>query len=385
MPWSDAMTKATQKVNSISDLSSMMDLKVPTLLLDEAKCRKNIQLIVEKAKRAKVEFRPHFKTHQSHEIGRWYRALGVTKITVSSLTMAEYFAADGWSDITVAFPLNVHEIETINRLAEKIVLNLLVVSPETVQWLSSALQFPVNIFIEVDNGYHRTGVSPDDFIAIEKILDDIGKNPLLHFSGFLSHAGHSYKAKSRDEISTIHRDSIACMLPLKEKFARKFPSMILSTGDTPTCSVADNFSGIDEIRPGNLVFYDLTQTKIGSCTIDQIAVAMACPIVALYPSRNEIVIYGGAVHFSKDYLISNQNSMHYGQVVSLMQNGWDTSNTGMYLKSLSQEHGIIHAPAHAFRDLRIGAFVGVLPVHSCLTADLAESYRTPEGKKISRL
>jgi len=33
---------------------------------------------------------------------------------------------------------------------------------------------------------------------------------------------------------------------------------------------------VDEIRPGNFVFYDLMQYRIGSCSVGQIAVAMAC-------------------------------------------------------------------------------------------------------------
>src|SRR6185436_172520 len=144
----------------------MLTLTEPTLLLDKQKCIQNIQMMVEKAKKNNVVFRPHFKTHQSHEVGRWFRKEGVTKITVSSLTMAEYFAQDGWRDITVAIPVNVHEKDRINRLSEKITLNLLVVSPENIDWLSREAKNPINIFIEVDNGYHRTGVSPTDFTLI---------------------------------------------------------------------------------------------------------------------------------------------------------------------------------------------------------------------------
>ena len=44
-----------------------------------------------KAKDNGLIFRPHFKTHQSIEIGEWFRESGVNKITVSSLTMANYF------------------------------------------------------------------------------------------------------------------------------------------------------------------------------------------------------------------------------------------------------------------------------------------------------
>lgn len=364
----------------------MVSLIEPTLLLDKEKCLANIRMIVNKARNSGVVLRPHFKTHQSHAVGRWFREMGVTKITVSSLRMAEYFAADGWNDITVAFPVNVHEHERINQLAEKIRLNLLVVDSDTVSWLARVIKFPVGVFIEIDNGYHRTGISPADFSTIDLILSGIRKHSIFQFAGFLGHAGHSYKANGdREKILSIHEESIRCVIPLKKKYRQDYPDMILSTGDTPTCSLADTFSGIDEIRPGNLVFYDMAQYKVGSCNLDQIAVAMACPVVATYPEREEVVIYGGAVHFSKDFSTLHDGSLFYGRVVKLTDSGWSADDTGMYIKSLSQEHGIIHAPATRSEKIKIGDFVGVLPIHSCLTADAMKHYITLQGEMITKM
>ena len=102
-----------------------MKITKPTLLLDEYKCKKNIQNMFSRAKLHNIEFRPHFKTHQSLEIGQWFKEVGVNKITISSLEMATYFASK-WNDITVAFPVNILEIDTINSLAEKIILNVLI-------------------------------------------------------------------------------------------------------------------------------------------------------------------------------------------------------------------------------------------------------------------
>lgn len=363
----------------------MLKLTEPTLLLDKGKCLKNIEQMTAKARKNNVTLRPHFKTHQSHEIGRWFKDSGIEKITVSSLRMAEYFAADGWRDITVAFPLNIHEIDRINSLAEKITLNLLVVAPETIERLANGLKFAVNLFIEVDSGDHRTGISANDFETIDKILSEINRFKTLTFKGFLTHAGHSYGVKSdQAAVTEIYRESVNLISPLKTKYAEKYSDLIISYGDTPTCSVMNNFEGVDEIRPGNFVFYDVVQCEIGSCTPDQIAVAMACPVVAKYPERNEIVIYGGAVHFSKDCLFLPDGKRVFGKVVKLTDDGWDTAETGAYVKSLSQEHGVIFAPPEEMEKIKIGDFVGVLPVHSCLTVDVMKEYVTLDGEKISK-
>ena len=49
--------------------------------------------------------RPHFKTHQSTEIGKWFKQKGLLNY-VSSISMAEYFSNE-WNDITIAFPINI--------------------------------------------------------------------------------------------------------------------------------------------------------------------------------------------------------------------------------------------------------------------------------------
>ena len=60
---------------------------------------------------------------------------------------------------------------------------------------------------------------------------------------------------------------------------------IFSIGDTPAMSVVDNFDVIDEIRPGNFVFYDVMQQNIGFCYFEDIAVALAVQVVAKHPER----------------------------------------------------------------------------------------------------
>lgn len=45
----------------------------PTLILDEQKCKANINQMVEKAARHHLLFRPHFKTHVSQAVGEWFR------------------------------------------------------------------------------------------------------------------------------------------------------------------------------------------------------------------------------------------------------------------------------------------------------------------------
>ncbi|MFO1528905.1 MAG: hypothetical protein U1F77_03975 [Kiritimatiellia bacterium] len=102
----------------------------PTLLIHRARVELNIAAMAAKAAASGVRFRPHFKTHQSIEVGRWFRAAGVEAITVSSPDMAVEFAADGWDDILIAVPLNPGAVDIYRDLSERIALGLLVDHPD---------------------------------------------------------------------------------------------------------------------------------------------------------------------------------------------------------------------------------------------------------------
>lgn len=102
--------------------------------------------------------------------------------------------------------------------------------------------------------------------------------------------------------------------------------------------------------------------------MQDIAVAVACPVTGIYPERNEIVVYGGAVHLSKEHL--DRNGKFYGLVVQFTDDGWTEPIGETSVISLSQEHGIIRTSADFLSSVKHGDLLGILPVHSCLAADL---------------
>lgn len=341
----------------------------PTLLINEQICRSNIRRMAEKARSNKLIFRPHFKTHQSVEIGEWFRAEGVTAITVSSVSMARKFAHAGWEYITIAFPLNIRETDEINQLAGKISLNVLIDMPEQIAVLASRLKHPTGFFIKIDLGYQRSGIEPSNTELIERIIG-YSKPGQLTFKGFLTHSGNTYQASGKQEIIAIHESAAKELATLKQKYLAAHPGIIVSCGDTPSCSLAEDFSGIDEIRPGNFVFYDLMQLWIGTCKFDEIAAAVVCPVVSVYPGRNEALIYGGAVHLSKEAITNADGSRNYGLVIPFVDGRWQNPVGDDYLVSLSQEHGIFKTDSDWARALLPGDLVAVIPVHSCLSNDL---------------
>lgn len=359
------------------------EISKPTLLVDKQKCISNIRKIGVKAISQGLKFRPHFKTHQSAAIGEWFRNEGVKAITVSSVNMAAYFAYHGWDDITIAFPVNLREIDEINRLAKKFSLNLLLDSVDAAVYLNKKLKEAAGIFIEIDAGSKRSGIAASDLIGIEKIIEALSKSSKTCFRGFLTHAGHTYQARNKAEVLEIHGNSLSQMRRLKEHFSSLHP--LISIGDTPSCSLATDFTDAYELRPGNFIFYDLMQVSIGSCCPAEIAVALACPVVAAYPQRSELIIYGGAIHLSKDFRRLPDGPDSFGRIARLNKTGWEILPEGNEVVSVSQEHGIVRLGSEFHNHFRIGDLVGVIPVHSCLTAHQQDYYLTLDGARLETM
>jgi len=357
--------------------------RLPFLLLNTGICKSNIDRMAQKAILHKLLLRPHFKTHQSAQIAEWFRELGINSCTVSSLKMAEYFANAGWTDITIAFPVYPFEVDELNALAKQISLNVIFSSASNLMKSVNQLNGNIGVFIEVDVGHNRSGVDPENTREIALMVNQIEGNSSLKFKGFLSHAGHTYKATSTDEVLKIHRDSLSKLTKLKAFWKESHSDIIVSYGDTPSCSIADEFWGIDEIRPGNFVFYDVMQSQIGSCSTSNIAVATICPVVDINQSRREAVIHCGAVHLSKDNIKLPTGETSFGMVCGFDGNAWGEPLEGLYVKSLSQEHGLISF--HNEFPFKVGDLVAILPIHSCLTVDLMGEIKLNNGSTIQTM
>jgi D-serine deaminase-like pyridoxal phosphate-dependent protein len=366
-------------------MSKTVRITQPTLLLDEETARSNIARMAGKARASGIRFRPHFKTHQSAEVGEWFRDYGVEAITVSSLAMARYFADHGWGDITLAVPVNLRELEEIDQLAGRVKLGLLADSEESLRALGNALSHPADLWIEIDPGYGRTGIPLENVDAVRQLARVASESRWLRLQGLLTHAGQTYQVPSVDEIRAIHSGTTQRLGALRDQLAGSGTHHRLSVGDTPGCSVTDRLEGVDEIRPGNFVFHDLMQFNLGVCTAADIALTVACPVIGVYPLRQRIAIYGGTVHLGREPLAATRGRVIYGLALPEDESPADDFRGAAKLTGLTQEHGMLEAHEKMVSQVRPGDLLHVYPTHSCITASLHNRYLTGTGKEIPRL
>jgi D-serine deaminase-like pyridoxal phosphate-dependent protein len=357
----------------------------PTLLLNEEQARRNIASMAAKTRAQGIHFRPHFKTHQSAEIGTWFRKEGVKSITVSSVSMAKYFASHGWKDITIAFPFNWREMDDLNSLVDHNHIELLIESVETARFLQEHLHLLTEVWIKVDVGAHRAGIDWQDGKSLQALINTILECKKLILRGLLTHDGRTYHANSVVEIQSLYRE---CISRVKKAAKSAEPSphfpLEISVGDTPGCWLSEDLGGVNEVRPGNFVFFDVWQYQLGVCTAKEMVVAVACPVVAKHSDRSEVIIYGGAIHLSKEYLLQN-GIPHYGMVAFPGEGCWGVPEADCYVSALYQEHGIVKLSSDAFNRVQVGDCLCILPVHSCLTVDCLGYYLTLDGRWIQMM
>jgi D-serine deaminase-like pyridoxal phosphate-dependent protein len=352
----------------------------PTLILNPITARRNLHTMAQKAQQSGVQFRPHFKTHQSSQIGEWFRAEGVQSITVSSVDMAVYFASCGWQDILIAFTANRRELAAINTLACQVHLGLLFEEADTLAFFMEHLKAPVTVWLEADNGNRRTGIPMADTAAFVSLAG--GVHAPHQLAGVLTHAGNTYHASSTDKIRQIYTNTLTGLQQIKAALAAAgWENTLISFGDTPTLSLAEHFEGMDEVRPGNFIFYDCSQLTYGSCRVEDIAVGVACPVIATYPQRSQLVLYGGGVHLSKDCFKAH-GAPCYGYVCMLTPQGWGPPLPGAFVSALWQEHAMVNLDPAWLKAIHPGDLLMVLPSHSCMTVDLYDYYLTPSGEQI---
>lgn len=356
----------------------------PQLVLDLQKAGANIARMSRRMQDHGVFFRPHFKTHQCAAIGELIRENAVSAITVSSLDMAAYFAEHGWQDITLAVPVNHSQLGAINLLAKRVNLNLLVDCVETARALDDALEQTCPVWVKVDVGYGRAGIKWDHQQAVLDLIRLIERSQRLAFAGLLTHCGHTYECRGREQVSALFDERRGRMLALRQSLLNHGIVARISMGDTPSASLARHFDGVDEMRPGNFVFYDLLQSQVGSCRPEDIAIAIACPVIGKYEEDRKILVYGGSVHLSKDS-VTIDGRRNFGQLALPTHDGWQAVPLSeAHVFSCCQEVSQVKVSRAVFDQVALGQSVYILPAHACLAAEIYPRYVTTDGRSLDR-
>jgi D-serine deaminase-like pyridoxal phosphate-dependent protein len=181
------------------------DLPTPAVLIEQPRVLDNIDRMQEAADKRGIRMRPHAKTHKSAVIARWQIDRGAIGICCAKLGEAEAFAAEGFTDIRLPYPLDPINAARVVALLERTRLSFIVDHPDVARGWSDAMTRvgrTVDVLVKVDVGFHRCGIDPSPATAVP-FLTLVSSLPGLNLKGLLSHAGQAYHAASEADLQSI--------------------------------------------------------------------------------------------------------------------------------------------------------------------------------------
>lgn len=328
----------------------------------------NIRRMAGKAERLGVALRPHAKTHKCARIAEMQTAAGAVGLTVAKPGEALAFMGAGIHSLTVAYPLidprrMAHLLAEARRVGGEI--RLMADSEAGVAAIARAAResgVAVSVYIKIDVGLRRCGLQPDD-PRLPGLARMIADSRDIGLAGILSHAGHAYGAGDFKGVKRVAAEELLLMARAKARIEDQgiaVPSV--SVGSTPTVLAAENMHGVTEIRPGNYVFYDLTQQRLGVCAVTDLALFVMADVVSV--NADYAIVNAGSKSLSSDAGAHGTGGTGFGLAFPV-----DGGGAFPVLK-LSEEHGFLD---RAGRTVNVGQRVFIAPNHACAVANLFDA------------
>ncbi|XP_066487541.1 D-serine dehydratase-like [Tiliqua scincoides] len=345
------------------------ELPTPTFTVDLDVAKRNAQRMSERCRALGVSLRPHMKTHKTLEGGDLMTGGTRRRIVVSTLAEARFFADGGFDDILYAYPLPFDKVDECAALAERLEsFHVLVDSPEALgllkrRNLSLGKRWKVWLKIDCENG--RAGLRHADPAALD--LAKAIAEGATELAGIYAHCGNSYHCHGVSEIQSVARATTLSTLAFLNKLQQAGVACpISSIGSTPSCShPVPEMAKLQEVHPGNYIFYDVQQMMIGSCQLEDVAVRVLTRVIGHYPHRNQLLVDCGWTGLSLHSL--GQLPTGYALV---------EGHPSLKLVGMTQEHGKIEPISGKldFTKYRLGSLLALIPYHACATAAMHPLY-----------
>jgi D-serine deaminase-like pyridoxal phosphate-dependent protein len=344
-------------------------LDTPALVVDLDIVERNAARVAGEVSARGIALRPHAKTHKSPDLARIQLEHGAQGITVGNLGEATVFAANGITDLFIAYPIwaDAQKARRLRDLIEDADVSLSVGfdSIEGAEQLADAVEGmkrPLPVLLELDPGNRRSGAAAHEAGSIAAAAKRLG----LDVRGIFTHGGHGYASPEAaikagaDEISalTIGRDAL---------LAEGIEPAIISAGSTPTQHSAAA-PPVTELRPGTYLLGDRQQWALGAVPSDGLALAVAATVVSRAVD-GQVVVDAGAKTLTKDV------------APYLQGHGAIPAYPDAIIERVSDYHGIVRIPDGTPRP-ELGEVLAIVPNHVCPVVDLQDAFMATRGGEI---
>ncbi len=230
---------------------------------------------------------------------------------------------------------------------------------EALSRASSAARVQLGVLVDLDVGFHRTGVQdPAEALALGQLVDRL---PGLRLDGVFFFPGHvgGLPDERRAGMANIAA-FVAAVLDTWRKTGLQ--AAIVSGGSTPSALLSHVVPQLTEIRPGTYVYNGVNELYAGDAAIEDCAARIVATVVSdAVPGK--VVIDAGTKTLTSDRCGPRPESGH-GLVVEYPEAA---------IVRLTEEHGEVDVSRCASRP-RVGERVTVIPNHICPCVNLVDRF-----------
>ncbi|MEM9078495.1 MAG: D-TA family PLP-dependent enzyme [Bacteroidota bacterium] len=234
------------------------EIHTPSLLVFPERVEHNIREMIRIAG-SPERLRPHVKTYKMAEVIQMQMAHGINKFKCATIAEAELLASVGVEDILLAMqPVGPNIVRFLEIAAHypKLNFSCLADNPKSVETIATEVQkrnLPLGIFIDINNGMHRTGIAPGSEALM--LFQSIAANPYVMAKGFHVYDGH-LRIPDFEERKKACAKALHPVLDMKVKLERQgleVESIIV--GGSPTFPAHAHRSDV-VLSPGTVLLWD---------------------------------------------------------------------------------------------------------------------------------
>jgi len=342
----------------------------PALVVDLPTAQRNIQRLADYARQHQLQVRPHTKTHKSRLMARLQMEAGAYGLTVAKVGEAEVLAKET-TDLLVAYPaIDPVRTKRLAELARQMTLRVAVDSQAGLQALAQAAKAAgstIGILVDLDVGFHRTGVqTPQAALELARFVDS--QAPALRLDGLFFYPGHVW-APAAEQEQELHKVDALLSEAMTLWKAAGLQAKIVSGGSTPAMLQSHQVKSQTETRPGTYIYNDMNTVRGNYCTLEDVAAAVVCTVVST-SVPGKAILDGGTKTFTSDRNFPAPDS-GFGYIVEYPH---------ARLARMSEEHGELEFEANSPRP-QVGERVTVIPNHICPCVNLHDQgwLQRPDG------
>lgn len=337
------------------------ELDTPRLVVDADRLEVNIAHFHDGISRG-VGLRSHIKTHKSVDIALMQVSQGAVGIAAAKTSEAVPFVDAGITDVVIAYPifgdLKWRRAAELARRCDRFVVHA--ENPQAVDGLSNAAvdaEAEIGIRVEIDSGFHRTGVDATGAIELASLISDRAG---VYFDGVTTHRSIFFPGSEGRDLDELGEEEGRFIVDVADEIrAAGITVDHVVAGSTPTASSVSSIDGMTEVCAGTYVFYDAGMVARGAADLDSLALSIPATVVVAHEGREIYTIDAGAKTLTKDQY-PGSGEVRYGV-------GLDRPDD--VVVGVTDEHGIV-----ATRDSlpNLGEVIRFFPIHVCPTVNLAD-------------